>query len=109
MEKLRDYQLCITSCPNLEVAKKLAHTLLENHLVACVNILPNIQSIYKWDGKIVSDEEVLLFMKTRSEHYAAIEKTVRQQHPYDVPELIGLPIETGLPSYLTWLDNVVAQ
>ena len=87
----------------------MAHTLVENHLAACVNIIPQIQSVYEWEGKVISDAEILLLIKTRSEHYAAIEKTVLKQHPYDVPELIVLPIETGLPSYLAWLDNVVSQ
>ena len=109
MEKISDYQLLLTTCPTKEVANKLAHTLLEKHLAACINILPNIQSVYEWEGEIVSDAEVLLFIKTRHEHYAAIEQTLLQQHPYEVPELIALPIETGLPAYLTWLDNVVAQ
>ena len=109
MELTHTYQLVLTTCPNLEVANNLAHTLLENHLAACINILPNLQSIYEWEGKMVSDAEVLLFIKTRREHYAAIEQILLQQHPYDVPELIALPIEMGLSSYLTWLDSVVAK
>jgi periplasmic divalent cation tolerance protein len=109
MDKISDYQLLLTTCPNQEIANKLAQILVKNHLAACVNILPNIQSIYEWQNEIVSDAEVLLFIKTRCEHYAAIEQTLLQQHPYEVPELIALSIETGLPAYLKWLDNVVAQ
>ena len=109
MDKPSDYQLLLTTCPNNDIANKLAHILVENHLAACINILPNIQSVYEWENKIVSDAEVLLFIKTRCEHYAAIEQTLLQQHPYEVPELIALPIETGLSAYLKWLDNVVAQ
>ena len=109
MEKISDYQLLLTTCPTAEVANQLAQTLLEKHLAACINILPNIQSVYEWEGKIVSDAEVLLLIKTRREHYAAIEQTLLQQHPYEVPELIALPIENGLPSYLAWLSKVVAQ
>lgn len=109
MENKMDYQLLITTCPDSAVAEKLAQTLLENHLVACVNILPNIQSIYEWKGEIVNDAEVLLFIKTRSEHYAAIEQILLKQHPYEVPELIALSIETGLPSYLAWLSNAVER
>jgi periplasmic divalent cation tolerance protein len=109
MKKDTDYQLLITTCPNPEVANKLAHTLVKNHLAACVNIIPQIQSVYEWEGKVTSDAEILLLIKTRRERYAAIEETLLQQHPYDVPELIVLPIETGLPSYLAWLDNVVSQ
>ncbi len=87
----------------------MAHTLLEKHLAAGINILPNIQSVYEWEGEIVSDAEVLLFIKTRREHYAAIEQTLLQQHPYEVPELIALFIETGSPGYLAWISKVVAQ
>jgi periplasmic divalent cation tolerance protein len=107
MDKISDYQLLLTTCPDKEIANQLAHNLVENHLAACVNILPNIQSVYEWKEKIVSDTEMLLFIKTRHEHYAAIEQMLLQQHPYDVPELIGLPITTGLPDYLKWLDDVV--
>jgi len=107
VEQISGYQLLLTTCPNLEVADNLAHTLLENHLAACVNILPKVQSVYEWEGKIVSDAEILLFIKTHQRHYAAIEQMLLQQHPYEVPELIALSIETGLPSYLAWLDNVV--
>ncbi len=107
MENKNYYQLLITTCSNLEVANQLAHTLLENHLVACVNIVPQIQSVYEWEGKIVTDIEVLLLIKTRNEHYTAIEQILLKQHPYEVPELIALPIETGLPRYLAWLDKAV--
>ncbi len=109
MKKISDYQLLLTTCPDSKVANKLAHTLLENHLAACVNILPNIQSVYEWESKIVSDAEVLLFIKTRREHYVAIEQTLIQQHPYEVPELIALSIENGLPSYLAWMDGLLRR
>jgi periplasmic divalent cation tolerance protein len=109
MKKDTDYQLLITTCPNSEIANKLAQTLLENHLAACINIIPHIQSVYEWEGKIVTDAEVLLLIKTRRERYVAIEQTLLEEHPYDVPELIVLPIETGLPSYLAWLDNVITH
>lgn len=95
----------LTTCPNPEVAESLARLLLEKHLVSCVNILPNVRSFYEWKGEIVNESEVLLFIKTHSEHYAAIEQTLLQQHPYDVPELIVLQIQTGLPSYLAWIDE----
>ncbi len=100
-----DYQLLLTTCPNTEVAESLASLLLEKHLVSSVNILPNVRSIYEWKGKITNNSEVLVFIKTRQEHYTAIEQTILQEHPYDVPELIALCIQTGLPSYLAWLDE----
>lgn len=104
-----DYLLLITTCPNSEEADKLAHALLENNLAACVNILPNIQSVYQWKGDIVRDKEIILFIKTHQKHYAAIEQTLQKVHPYEVPELIALSLENGLPSYLAWIDSVVAS
>jgi periplasmic divalent cation tolerance protein len=102
-----NYQLLISTCPNLEVAKQIAQSLLENHLAACVNLLPNVQSMFVWKNEITSETEVLLLIKTHRTHYAAIEHKLLQLHPYQVPELIGVPIEVGLPKYLAWLDEVV--
>jgi periplasmic divalent cation tolerance protein len=109
MEKDSPYLLLLTTCPNMEVARALAQDLLENHLVACVNMLPHIHSLYLWQDKIMNDAEALLFIKTRREHYATIEQIFSQKHPYEVPELIALPIETGLPRYLAWMDSVIAE
>lgn len=109
MEKNFEYQLLLTTCPSLEIAHNLAQTLVTQHLAACINIIPQIQSVYEWEQQVVSDSEVLLLIKTRHEHYGAIEQVFVQQHPYEVPELIGLPIETGLSHYLRWLDEVVAK
>jgi len=103
------YQLLITTCPNSESANQLARALVEKHLVACVNIVPNIQSVYEWQGKIAEDSEILLLIKTDSKHYTAIEKTLSELHSYDVPELIALPIEQGFPPYLAWMDEVLSK
>ncbi|OQW94635.1 MAG: hypothetical protein BWK79_05240 [Beggiatoa sp. IS2] len=107
MEKDHNYLLLLTTCPNMEVARALAQHLLENHLVACVNMLPHIHSMYLWQDQIMNDAEALLLFKTRREHYATIEQILSQKHPYDVPELIAIPIVTGLPRYLAWIDSVV--
>jgi periplasmic divalent cation tolerance protein len=107
MEKNHNYLLLLTTCPNMEVARTLAQHLLENHLVACVNMLPHIHSMYLWQNQIMSDAEALLLIKTRREHYAEIEQVLSEKHPYDVPELLAIPIENGLPRYLAWIDNVV--
>jgi periplasmic divalent cation tolerance protein len=107
MEKHADYQLLISTCPNLDVANQIARALVESHLVACVNIVPTIHSVFEWKNEVTTETEVLLLMKTRLQHYATIEQLVLQWHPYQVPELIGIPIETGLPKYLAWIDEVV--
>ena len=109
MVKGNDYLLLISTCPNIEVATQLAHYLLQNRLVACVNILPNVHSTYEWQNEIVNSMEVLLLIKTCREHYATVEQVWVDKHPYDVPELIAVPIETGLPSYLAWIGKTVRQ
>jgi periplasmic divalent cation tolerance protein len=106
MENKSIYQLLISTTPNQEIAHKIAQSLLEKHLAACINMLPNIQSVFEWKGEIVTDSEVLLLIKTRRECYPEIEKIFQHSHPYEVPELIALPIEGGLPAYLNWLDEV---
>jgi len=104
-----DYQLLISTCPSLEVARRLARSLLEKHLAACVNMLPNLESMFEWQNEIVTEAEVLLLIKTRREHYLAIEQLWLQQHPYEVPELIAVPIEHGSSSYLSWINQVVTH
>jgi len=101
------HQILLTTCPDKESANQLARILVKNHLAACVNIIPKIQSIYEWQNQIIEETEFLLVIKTHSEHYAAIEKTLSEQHSYDVPELIALSIEQGFPPYLTWMDEVL--
>lgn len=104
-----DHQLLISTCPNREIADKLAYLLVEQRLAAGVNIVPAIHSIYEWQDKIVSAAEVLLLIKTRREQYAAIQQIILQNHPYQVPELIAIPIVAGSPNYLAWIDNIVLR
>lgn len=101
----QNYQLLISTCPDLVTAQHLAHLLLDKHLAACINILPHIQSIYEWQNEVVTETEVILFIKTHSTHYSAIEQLIIQHHPYEIPELIAIPIQTGLPDYLNWLSQ----
>ena len=81
--------------------------MLERKLVACVNILGKVRSLYRWKGAIEDDAEHLLLMKTRHDRYEALASALEELHPYDVPELIVLPIEKGSKSYLEWLDLAV--
>lgn len=99
------YQLVITTCPHDELAENLATTLVEEGLAACVNILPAVRSIYRWRGKVESAEERLLIVKSRVEDYAAVERRITELHSYELPEVIAVPIVTGLPAYLAWLEN----
>ncbi|KAG2446767.1 hypothetical protein HYH02_008328 [Chlamydomonas schloesseri] len=92
--------------PSAEVGEALAGKLVEAKLAACVNILPGLTSVYFWDGKVNKDPELLLIIKSREELLGELTSFVRANHPYDEPEVIGLPILGGSPSYLQWLmDN----
>jgi len=88
---------------NGEEALSIARTLVEEKLVACVNMVPRIRSIYRWKGEICDEEEQLLIMKTRSELYSALQNRIRQIHSYEVPEIIAFPVTDGLSDYLNWV------
>ena len=92
-----------------EEADKLSRGLVEEKLAFCVNTVPGIQSTYQWEGKIHVDDEILLIVKTRQDRYEALERWVKQNHIYDVPEIISLPIQKGLPEYLQAIDDWVAH
>lgn len=97
--------LALTTCPDMDVARRLAHVLVEQHLAACVNILPGATSVYKWQGKIEEASELVLLIKSREERLDEIRTQLVELHPYELPELIVVPIEEGLPAYLAWIDS----
>ncbi|UWX58156.1 divalent-cation tolerance protein CutA [Chlorobaculum sp. MV4-Y] len=101
--KSSGYCMVITTVPDRNEAEKLAQGILENHLAACVH-LSDIHSFFFWDGQIQDDNEVSLFIKTTTKRYDALESYIQEYHPYDVPEIIQLPIIGGSPEYLAWLD-----
>ncbi|CAF1058844.1 unnamed protein product [Rotaria sp. Silwood1] len=107
--KSSEYSACVTTVSTDEVARKLARSLVESHLAACVNIIPNVRSIYEWKSNIHEDNELILMIKTRQEKVAELIEFVKKNHPYDVPELIELPITNGNPDYLKWIDTIVKQ
>lgn len=101
--------LVLTNCPDEETANAIALAVVEARLAACVNILPRVQSIYRWQGKVESTTEIPLFIKSTAAHYAALEKLISRLHPYEVPEIIALPITHGLPAYLNWVAAETIQ
>ncbi|XP_029595203.1 protein CutA homolog isoform X1 [Salmo trutta] len=103
------HSAAFVTCPNEQVAKDLARGIVEKKLAACVNIVPKITSVYEWQGKIQEDSEVLLMIKTRSSKVASLAEYVRSNHPYEVAEVISLPIEQGNPPYLKWLGDAVPE
>ena len=89
--------------PDREVGRKLASELLSARLVACVNLIPGVESMYRWEGKVESDDELLLMMKTRSALVDTVAQRVVALHPYDLPEVISAPVVGGLQGYLDWV------
>ncbi len=96
--------LVLTNLPDRASAEKLAEALVEAHIAACVNILAPCRSVYRWKGAVQHDEEHPVLIKTSAERYAALEKAVRALHPYELPEIVAVPIERGLPAYLDWVE-----
>ena len=101
--------LILTNCPDEEVANAIALALVEEKLAACVNLLPRVQSIYRWQGAVESASEIPLLIKTTAACYAALESRICELHPYAVPEIIAVPISRGLPAYLNWLAAETLQ
>lgn len=97
----------LVTAPSEDMARDIARTLLEQKLAACVNLIPAVASMYTWEGELCSDEEVLLVIKSTSRAFNELAAAVRNVHPYDVPEIIALPIVAGSQDYLGWIDEVV--
>lgn len=96
--------LVITTLPDLESAERLAAELVEDGLAACVNIGAEVTSVYRWEGQLQRGTERMLTIKTASARYAALEQAIVASHPYELPEVIALPITTGLNEYLAWIE-----
>jgi periplasmic divalent cation tolerance protein len=92
------------TAPDAAQAAQMARTLVDEGLVACVNIVPGVRSIYLYDGKICDEPEVLCIAKTRKELFARLEARVRQLHPYEVPEVLSFEVDEGSAAYLAWLE-----
>lgn len=97
--------LVITNCPDQRSADAIAAALVDLRLAACVNILAPCRSVYRWQGKTEAATEVPLLIKTSSERYEALEAEIRARHPYELPEVVALPIDRGLPAYLQWVAD----
>lgn len=95
--------MILVNVPDEATAHLMARSLVEGRVAACINILPGVRSVYRWQGKIEEAQEVTLLIKTTQARYVDLEAAVKAAHPYDVPELIALPIVAGLPEYLSWI------
>jgi periplasmic divalent cation tolerance protein len=97
--------LVLTNCPDRATADALAASLVELRLAACVNVLAPCHSVYRWQGKVESAKEVPLLIKTTTERYAALETEIRARHPYELPEIVAISVDKGLPAYLQWVSD----
>lgn len=97
--------LVISTLPDRESAEKLAHALLEQRLAACVNLLPGATSVYWWQGRVESASETIMLIKTTMARYPALQAAIKAQHPYELPEIIAVPVSAGLPAYLEWIKT----
>ena len=97
--------IVLTNLPDAESARTLARVLVELRLAACVNILPAVQSVYRWQGGIEEAQETTLLIKTVRDRYDALEQAIRDRHPYEVPEIVAAPVIAGWPAYLGWIEQ----
>lgn len=100
------YTVVLITAPDQQTAEDIAEVLVENKIAACVNLLPGVRSIYRWQGDIEREEEVMLMVKTRLDLVAEkLIPLVKEQHPYDVPEILALPVLQGTEEYLDWINQ----
>ena len=95
----------LTTVASVDEAVALVRELLDRRLIACGNILPGVRSLYRWEGKVADEREVIVLMKTREARIDALEMAFADLHPYKVPELLALPVSDGLHKYLEWIDD----
>lgn len=101
--------IVLVTAPNSKEANLIADALVSEQLAACVNIVPSIESIYRWEGEVKHDSEALMIVKTTNDRYAELERRVKELHSYSTPEVIALKIERGSEEYLSWLRQSVLE
>ena len=104
---MTDKRIVLTAAASEEEAHKIAHALVDRQLAACVNIVPQIESVYRWQGKVESEREWLLLIKTTAEKFSAVRDAIRELHSYDLPECIAIAIDDGSAAYLQWIADSV--
>lgn len=97
--------LVFTSLPDRASAERLAEALVAERVAACVNVLAPCRSVYRWNGELQRDDEHPLVAKTSADRYPALEAAIRKRHPYELPEIVAVPVERGLPAYLDWVNR----
>lgn len=103
--KNNEFFIILSTCPDTGTAERLATVLVEESLAACVNVVPGLRSIYRWNDAVQSDEEVLMLIKTTATRLEAARLRLVELHPYEVPEVVALPVADGHHAYLEWVSN----
>src|ERR1700758_5365608 len=106
---MTDKRIVLSTSDSEDEARRIANHLVENQLAACVNLIPRIESIYRWQGKVESNHEWLLLIKTTTAKFASVHDAIHELHSYELPECIAVAIEDGSPDYLQWLEQSVAE
>jgi periplasmic divalent cation tolerance protein len=101
--------IVFVTAPGAEEAAKMAEAVVEERLAACVNIVGGVESIYRWEGKVTRDREVLMIIKTTAERYAELERRIKELHSYTTPEVVAIEIERGSQPYLDWIRDSTAK
>jgi periplasmic divalent cation tolerance protein len=104
-----DHCLVLSTVASLEDGERVARALVDRRVAACVNVLPGLTSFYRWEGEVQRDEERLLVIKTRTDRFEELRSALVALHPYEVPEVVALPITAGHAPYLAWLDESVSR
>lgn len=99
------YRIVLVTCASLQQARKIGRSVVEKKLAACANIMPRIESIYRWKGRLEQSREVLLLFKTTAARLRPLEREVKRIHTYEVPEFIALPLASGSQAYLKWIEQ----
>jgi periplasmic divalent cation tolerance protein len=102
---MTDKRLVLTTAGSEDEARKIAHALVDRRLAACVNIVPQVESIYRWQSKVESAREWLLVIKTTAEKFPAVRDAIRELHSYDLPECVAVEVADGSPAYLQWIAD----
>ncbi len=109
MTKSADYVMVYCACPDVQTGTRIARVLIAERLAACVNILPQIHSVYRWRGEINEVAEAIMIIKSRAGLLGAVSQAILAHHPYELPEILEVPVGAGLPEYLQWLGESVEQ
>jgi periplasmic divalent cation tolerance protein len=104
---MTDKRLVLTTCGSIEEARTIAHALVDRHLAACVNIVSQIESVYRWQGEVETSNEWLLIIKTTAAAFDSLRQTLQALHSYELPECIQIAVETGNAAYLDWIGESV--